>query len=67
MSIDYVNYSSQRRSLKIYTDSVASGKYGGKDCKIEKKYLKFVFLSAFNICFDISIHDIRFLISGGDS
>jgi len=29
MSIDYVNYSSQRRSLKIYTDSVARGQRRG--------------------------------------
>ena len=68
MSIDYVNYSSQRRSLKIYTDSVASGKDGGKDWKFEKNVYFFYQLSIFVLIYPYMISGFKYqeaIASGG--
>ena len=71
MSIDYVNYSSQRRSLKIYTDSFARGQRRGKDWKIEKKDIYNLFyyqLSIFVLIYPYMISGFKYqeaIASGG--
>ena len=70
MSIDYVNYSSHRRSLKIYTDSVASGKTGVRieNLKKKSKICFFYQLSIFVLIYPYMISGFKYqeaIASGG--
>ena len=63
MTSDYVNYSSQCRSLKIYTDSVASGKTGVRIENLKKNISKICFfyqLSIFVLIYPYMISGFKY-------